>query len=66
MASRFEQLSHEELLQEANRLQQALDKEKKVSAAYCEELRRQREQNLVVVSTPAAIMEAGLSPHHAH
>lgn len=49
MASRFEQLSQEELLQEATRLQMALDKEKKVSAAYCEELKRQREQNLAVV-----------------
>src|SRR5689334_9918870 len=52
MASRFEQLSREELVQEATRLQQALDKEKKVSAAYCEELKRQREQNLAVVGTP--------------
>eukprot|EP00878_Enallax_costatus_P002467 GHUV01002647.1.p1 GENE.GHUV01002647.1~~GHUV01002647.1.p1 ORF type:complete len:369 (+),score=116.05 GHUV01002647.1:294-1400(+) len=50
MASRFEQLSREDLLQEATRLQQALDKEKKVSAGYCEELKRQREQNLAVQS----------------
>lgn len=49
MASRFEQLSREELVQEATRLQQALDKEKKLTAAYSEELKRQREQNLAVV-----------------
>eukprot|EP00879_Flechtneria_rotunda_P000646 GHRR01000760.1.p1 GENE.GHRR01000760.1~~GHRR01000760.1.p1 ORF type:complete len:359 (+),score=134.38 GHRR01000760.1:317-1393(+) len=48
--SSFEQLSREELVQEACRLQAALDKEKKVSNAYAEELRRTKEQNLAVQS----------------
>jgi hypothetical protein len=74
-AASYATMSHEELVQEACRLQQSvrvlvrlfraccqqilivpccrplqLDKEKKVSAAYAEELKRTREQAMAVVS----------------
>jgi hypothetical protein len=74
-AASYATMSHEELVQEACRLQQCvrvlsgqfrcsvpagshsclscplqLDKEKKVSAAYAEELKRTREQAMAVVS----------------
>jgi hypothetical protein len=74
-AASYAAMSHEELVQEACRLQQCvrvlagpfrcslladsysaslctvqLDKEKKVSAAYAEELKRTREQAMAVVS----------------
>ncbi|KAF8058410.1 hypothetical protein HT031_005534 [Scenedesmus sp. PABB004] len=49
-ACALERMSREELVAEATRLQAALDKEKKVSGALSEELRRTREQNLAVQS----------------
>lgn len=49
-AASYATMSHEELVQEACRLQQCLDKEKKVSAAYAEELKRTREQAMAVQS----------------